>query len=367
MTSIDAQKKWLSGMTDTIGAFMQALHIPGPIGRFKPCLKGSSSAGTKAALGFSCFAHKIYYSLGIWPQLEPQDQQEWLAFIQSFQNAHGKPPNAFIDNALIEEIPLPLPLGVQLTLARMLSGIQAPRPREDAVRAETKQAIATLAQVGAKPLRPFNHFPHTPRALRRTLKKLNWRHPWSAGAQAAGLAVLVQTQAPDQDLVMTIGSFLDTMVDPGSGTYYHGNKAPERGQMINGTMKVLNALDWLAWPIHYPQHLIDTTLSQGPPPAGCHVVDWIYVVHRCGMETKHRRREIQGQCLEIIDLIKTHQNQDQGFSYEPHKAQTSYYGATISQGLDEGDIHGTCLLVWALTMIADILEWDIPGWQVIRP
>ncbi|MBF0420136.1 MAG: hypothetical protein HQL78_08225 [Magnetococcales bacterium] len=367
MTSNDTQKKWLSGLTDTIGEFMATLTIPGPAGRFKPCIKGACGAGTKAALGFSCFAHKIYYSLGLWPRLPPRDQQEWLTFIQSFQDAHGNPPNAFIDTALIEEIPPPPPLGVQLTLARMLSGVKAPRPREDAIRAETKQAIATLAQVGAKPWRPFLNFPRTPWTLRRTLKGLNWQSPWSAGAQTAGLAVLLQTQAPDSILVKTIGSFLDSVVDPVSGTYYRGNKAPERGQMINGAMKVLNALDWLEWAIHYPQRLIDTTLSQGPPPAGCHVVDWIYVVHRCGMATDHRRREIQEQCLHIIDLIQTHQNRDRGFSYQPHQAQTSYYGATISQGLHEGDIHGTCLLVWALTMIADIMEWELPGWRVIRP
>ncbi|HIJ85349.1 MAG TPA: hypothetical protein HPQ00_14250 [Magnetococcales bacterium] len=264
-------------------------------------------------------------------------------------------------------------MGIRLTLQRFLAGIKPPRPQDDAIRAETKQAIATLAQVGAKPHRVFPHFPTSDKNLLYELHHFNWFEPWSAGAQTALLAVFIQTQAPQlqqanpKNLVQTMGRFLEKMVNPQTGTYYRGKKTPVRGQMINGAMKVLNALDWLQHPIHYPEKLIDTTLEQGPPPAGCHVVDWVYVVHRCGLQTDHRKKEIQQRCREIIDLIKTHQNPDLGFSYQPHKAQSGYYNATISQGLDEGDIHGSCLLIWALTMIAHILELNLPEWKIIRP
>lgn len=378
MAITSSQKEWLSGLRDNVHGFMASLQVHHQPGRFKPCPLGSCDAGEKAALGFSCFAHKIYYSLGLLETLSPQDQTAWLDFIRAFQkpegiDPHGRWSNAFIDPGLLHAIQKPPYLGIQLTVRRFLAGIKPPQPKEDAIRAETKQAIATLAQVGANPRYPFPHFPLKRRPLRRELDRFDWSQPWTAGAKTALFAVFIQTQAPlleqvDQpSLVKTMVRFLETIVHPESGSYYRGKQSPPRGQMINGAMKVLNALDWLNQPIHYPERLIDTTLEQGPPPAGCHVVDWIYVIHRCSLQTDHRKTEIQNRCLDIIDLIKTHQNRDQGFSYQPHQAQTKYYNATISQGLDEGDIHGSCLLIWALTMIAALLEWELPGWKIIRP
>ncbi|MBF0107882.1 MAG: hypothetical protein HQL76_01720 [Magnetococcales bacterium] len=378
MTTTSSRIDWLLGLGEQMHTFLETLKVSGTPGRFKPCPRGTSGAGLDAALGFSCLAHKIHYSLGLWERRLPREQNAWTSFIQSFQNPSGDPldgswTDAFIDPGLLSGIaPPPLP-GLRTRLHHFLTGRPTPRPREDAIRSETKQAIATLAQIGLRPLRPFPHFPRSRRDLQRHLERLNWAAPWGAGAHAALLAVFVQTQAdllpasPREELAQALRHFFDALVHRESGAYFRAAAPPARGQMINGAMKILNALDWLDQPIHHPERLIDTTLMQGPPPAGCHVVDWIYVLHRCGLATHHRRREIQDRCLEIIDLIQTHHHPDGGFSYQPHIAQTSYYQATISSGLDEGDIHGSCLLIWALTMIAELLEWEIPGWKVLRP
>ena len=42
-----------------------------------------------------------------------------------------------------------------------------------------------------------------------------------------------------------------------------------------------------------------------------------------------------------------------GFSYFKNKSQIHYYGVKISKGFDEPDIHGTLLLLWAISMISD--------------
>lgn len=369
---------WLFGLSQNLLEFMETLRVHGQPGRFRPCVRGVCGAGEKAALGFSCLAHKVFFSLGLWDSLDQRDQIQWIDFIRSFQNPDGLPAtgalaNAFIDNHLLEGIREPPPLGLRLTLRHFLSGKRPPQPREDAVRAETKQAIATLAQVGVQPYYSYQYFPTCNKSLMKELNSYDWSEPWSAGAKAALLSVFIQAQAgqvpgiDNQALAQTVRRFLEKMASSATGSYHRGKRLPIRGQVINGAMKVLNALDWLEQPIHFPEKLIDTTLEQGPPPAGCHIVDWIYVLHRCGLQTDHRKKEIQEKCCEVVDLIKTHQNIDRGFSYQPHKAQTGYYNATISHGFDEGDIHGTCLLTWALTMIADILELGVPGWQVIRP
>ncbi|MEO5331175.1 MAG: hypothetical protein H7839_04065 [Magnetococcus sp. YQC-5] len=370
-------KAWLGGLRDDLAGFMDSLRVEGQPGRFLPCVQGATGAGRTACLGFSCLANKIYYTIGLWDKLGSEEQRAWLDLICSFQGntsaqASFWERDAFVDQSLLDAIPLPKERLVRRVMG-MFSGRQKTSPRSDAVLAETKQAIATLAQVGMTPRRPFLGFPLEERELLLRMRRLNWSLPWGAGAKTALLAVFIQAQGarlegvnPDA-LGAVVVRFLESMADKETGGYFLPPRCPPRGQLINGAMKVLNALDWLGEPVQYPVQLIDTCLLQGPPPAGCHVVDWVYVVHRCLMQTDHRRHEVQMQCLEIIQLIRSHQSGDRGFSYAPGQAQKGYYGAEISLGLDEGDIHGTCLLSWAIAMILDILEWGHFGWKVIRP
>jgi hypothetical protein len=374
MPPLSETKIWLSSLQEDVGQFMETLKVPGQIGHFRPCVKGPIKAGEKAALGFSCFGLKIYYSLGYWDRLSKTDQDSWLDFIRSYQILDRSAENhsSFVDPHLLAEV-IPFPKeGKKERIKRWLRREARGNPVVDAYRAETKQAIATLAQVGGSPATPFYQFPQNPKALHKRLNELPWSTPWAAGAQVALLSVFLRSQGPLLDqvdeakLIGQTGQFLEGLVDPTTGCYFRG-PPPLRGQLINGAMKVLNALDWLELPIHYPETLIDTCLEQGPPATGCHVVDWVYVVHRCLIQTNHRKGEIQAQCQLIAEMIKTHQNTDLGFSYEPGKAQQGYYRTIISQGLNEGDIHGSCLLIRALSMVVDILELDQAGWKVIRP
>jgi len=42
----------------------------------------------------------------------------------------------------------------------------------------------------------------------------------------------------------------------------------------------------------------------------------------------------------------------------PHKTNIYYYGAKITRGLNEPDIHGTCMFLWGISIISQILEID---------
>ncbi len=374
MAEISEHKIWLSGLKDEIGGFMAKLQVPGKSGHFRPVVNGATAVGERAALGFSCFGLKIFYTLGLWDELSENDRQPWLDFIRSYQilDESNENHSHFVDVHLLGGITPPRPEGMRHRVRRWIKREKKRNMVVEAMRAETKQAIATLAQVGAVPTIPYRQFPQDRTALLKRLNEFPWNLPWLAGGQTAGISVFLRSQGPLVDgvdaemLIKETFKYLDALADPKTGAYFRG-RCPERGQLVNGAMKILNALDWLDAPIHYPEQLIDTCLTQGPPHSGCHVVDWVYVAHRCLLVTQHRKAEIQQQCHNIIKMIQTHQHGDGGFSYRPGKAQQNYYGANISKGLDEGDIHGTCLLLWALSMVVDILELDLPGWHVIRP
>ena len=209
--------------------------------------------------------------------------------------------------------------------------------------------------------------------MRAYLNSFDWSLPWGAGGQTASLAVFLTTEAPRfldtkiiEKLKQEMKEFYRFLVDPASGAYFR-DREPNHGSLVNGAMKVLTALVWLAEPIHYPENLIDTVLGKTPKADGCHLVDAVYVLYRCSLRTQHRRADVEAFLYDCLWMIRDHQQVDGGFSYSRNQAQKWYYGLPVSKGLKESDLHGTFLLVWALTMIVLILWPGKFSWNVIQP
>jgi hypothetical protein len=233
-----------------------------------------------------------------------------------------------------------------------------------AVIAETKQTVATLAQVGEAARYDYRALPTMPAAVRAYLAALDWTQPWGAGGHAAVLAVFAHDTPPR---AAAISEFIDTVLDEATGAYFVG-PLPDHGQLVNGAMKVLTALDWLDVPVHRPERLIDTTLARMASAEGCHLVDAVYVLYRCAQFTSHRRDDIRAYVTLLRDMIGAHYvPAEGGFSYHVGRSQTGYYGVPITRGLAVADIHGTILLTWALAMIFELTDDDAMRWRVIRP
>jgi len=366
---------WLVGLRGRLTEYLLTLQVPGAPGRFMPCKAGATEEGQQVALGFSCFALKTYYTLGLWDTLPLEEGKAWIAFLRSFQIS-GRidfdpiSHNAFIDPPVRRYLAQATPW-----YQRLKNPFRFPDHWtywQKVIFAETKQVIATLIQVEASAQRRYQGFPLTPDALQRYLSSLDWAQPWGAGGQAAAMAVFLKKQFPthipptqQQKLIDVMDRFYAGIVNAQTGGYFIGD-VPAQGQLINGAMKVLTALDWLEIPIHDPDRLVDTCLAELPPSDGCHLVDAVYVLYRCLKQTPHRKAEVQAYSRQVLELIHLHHNPDGGFSYNIGSSQTAYYGVLIGRGLPESDIHATCLLAWALAMIDEILEAD-HGWKVIKP
>lgn len=372
-----SQKHWLQDLNDQLPTYLQRLASKSQTGRFIPCETGATELGKQLALGYSCFALKTYYMLGLWDALDTPKQAEWIRFIKSYQvkGQYGGDiltTNAFIDPALVDF------LKPRTTFRRRVAKyFKLPDKltmQQAVIIAETKQAIATLLEVGKTVDAPYAGFPRTPEGVQKHISQLNWTKPWGAGGQASALVVFLKTQAPqlmnEQDaraLVDVCKNAFTSLAKAQSGLYFAGNTSPSYDEAINGAMKVLTALDWLEMPVHYPEQLIDSCLVRLPSPEGCHLVDAVYVLYRCLQYTSHRKQEIQAYCGKVLEMIQKHYNADGGLSYSIGRSQISYYGALISNGANESDIHGTILLTWAIAMILNILEDNFLGWKVIRP
>jgi hypothetical protein len=366
MTGLDPS--WFSRCEENIPQVLRGWKIGEQPGRFAPCLRGTTAVGREMALAWSCFALKIVHTLRRWEKLSREEREEWIEFIGDFQR--GDEEAAFEDPP--EMACLRKPAGVLASLLRLVGrGPWRPDPRSILL-AETKQAIATLAEIGQAPARPFRGFPVTPDSARKWLSGLDWSKPWGAGGQSAGLAVFIASQAPrfmpERDVLElrdACRGFFNDLADPETGAYFRGAR-PAHGELVNGAMKTLMALDWLEMPIHYPDKLVSTVLAAAPKSDGCHLVDAIYVLHRA-LGRGGADARVRAFCEDAFVALQSHQHDEGGFSFYQRRAQTNYYGVPISRGLDEADIQGTCLLAWAAAMIWELVDPERARWAVLRP
>lgn len=348
--------------------FLRSLKVGSQPGRYLPCRRGATDVAREMSLAWSCFALKTTRIIRRWENLAREEREGWVEFILDFQNADEE--SAFEDPPEMAHLHRSPGLIAKL-LGLIGRGPWRPEPRSILL-AETKQAIATLAEVDAAPARPFRGFPATPEAVSAWLGAQDWSRPWGAGGQSAGLAVFVTTQAPrflpKEDattLQETCRQFFRELADPETGAYFRGPR-PAHGELVNGAMKVLMALDWLDMPIEYPEKLIATVLAAPPKADGCHLVDAVYVLHRA-LAGRGADAKVKDYCQEVFEALQTHLHLKGGFSFYQRKAQTNYYGVPISRGLDEPDIQGTCLLTWAAAMIWQLVDPERARWVVLKP
>lgn len=379
-------RDWIDQVQDQLPRYLESLRLPETPGRYRLCLEGETRLGKRAALGFSCFALKSLVMLDRWNAIRSVEQEAWVSFIQGFQTEQeDKYPHSYIDPVVIYDSDSFLRNPAQIAY-RGYAYLRNPRRiwfdlmnrealsrQEGVVLAETKQAIATLAEIGVQAGRVYTAFPDDETGLTHFLDNLDWQRPWGAGSRSAILAVFLATQAPrfldagpQERLTSRFDTYVAGLADPVSGAYFRG-PAPNHNQLINGAMKVLTGLDWLDIPIHYPEKLIDTCLAELPKSDGCHLVDAVYVLYRALQQTNHRLDDIRAYLLEVLEMVKLHFNPDGGFSYYIGRSQTAYYGVRAATGQPVSDMHGTILLLWATVMILQILEENRHGWKVIKP
>tara|TARA_Y100000816_G_scaffold64403_1_gene42666 strand:- start:7882 stop:8985 length:1104 start_codon:yes stop_codon:yes gene_type:complete len=340
---------------------------------FNPSSLGVNENGKEIELGFLCYAIKIMLTIKDQNIKENTFVQDVVNKIKSYQVLDKTQFNSyFIDKkyqqayrqknfyTLFKNI-------IKFFLKKIkFSDINPNKKFEEFIRAETKQSISTIMEFGVEPIITFDQYPKDEAQVTNFINNLDWRFPWNAGAQVAGLCVFASFDENVKDISRYVDNYLSKFVQS-DGSYYEG-KLENQSEKINGAMKVITGLDWLQIPIHKPKDLIDLCLSHNPNSEGCDIVDVIYVLYKCLQQSDYKKSEIKDYVEKLIPKIMSHYKEEEGgFSYYQNKSQEFYYGVKITNGLNEADIHGTTLLTWALSMIFSILGEPYPKWNIIKP
>lgn len=340
---------------------------------FIPTREHSTKIGKKINLGYNCYAIKLYKISNSWDNITVNKKKAWTDFILDYQNHDvDQFNNYFIDKEVFRYFNNPLT--VYRTKDNIKKIVKKLSHKDFQLRdihifktlnAENKQTISTLKEVGVEILNvPIVTFDKS-KDLESYLNLFDWSKPWDAGAQFSIYSVY--SEVYDLNLKNELIKFIETKLDFETGSYFEGRISTPR-QIINGAMKVISGLDWLENPIHFPKKLIDFCLNNRPEFEGCDLVDYVYVLYKCSLQTDYKRDEINSLLTEVLDYLKLlYFKEEKGFSYFKNKSQTHYYGINISKGKNLPDIHGTLLSVWAIVMILEVLEKNTNNYNILRP
>jgi hypothetical protein len=233
-------------------------------------------------------------------------------------------------------------------------------------RAETRQSFAALRCLGQKPNVPYLHIPYSKDGISGYVHSLNWSVPWGAGSHFSHLIFFMRMNSElFQVHSDEIGDLLECAFKEVSryrqkdGSWHREGASLPAFQKINGAMKVMTAYSVANRDdFDNSEGLIDLCFSSLNEGDACNNFNVIYVLYHCLQKTDYRRGEAIDYCLERLKMYQEYWfPQYGGFSFLPSKANRIYYGASISKGLPEPDVHGTHLFLWGIVLISDILGW----------
>lgn len=339
--------------------------------KFLPCLSGLNENGHNLELGFSTFALKI---LKMTNKLDKNttNLSLWAEYINSFQTdkLNNIPNNFYVNPAMTNSYNnYSVSDYLKDNIKKLLNNLGKKHDTHEikfikSVNAETKQAVATLIEIGHQNKKKLE-INQNKEDLDKLLNELNWDKPWSAGGQFSTYCVYTSTQ--NLKFEDTLFNFVSKIANKETGSYYFNHPSTNR-EIINGAMKVISGLSWINKDIHYPNELIDFCLKNKPILEGCDVVDYVYVLFMCSQQTNYKKKEINSVLMEtLFNLVKLYKKEEKGFSYFLNKSQTHYYGVEISSGEDCADIQSTTLCVWAIIMILKNNELINDEYNIIKP
>ncbi len=344
--------EWFPDLKENVLRFLQSLQSRTRPGFYRYSYSGDLFNETLHwGLGNSVFAAKILYMLD---SLTDQDRKNISSFINSFQDTKG-----YIFDPVVQK---------KSFIRRWYYALRSldfnNLWNEMTRRAETRQSFAALRCLGKRPENPYLHIPYTKEGIERYINSLNWEKPWGAGSHVSHLLfflhnnrVLFNVHQNDTDELIDFALEITNHYLREDGSWYATGVDMPMHERVNAAMKMMTAYDAAERNDFFcPEKLIDLCMATINDGHACNNFNIICVLYHCSRKTDYRISEIKEYCLKRLEIYKKHYWPEYGgFSFFERQANRVYYGAKISCGLKEPDIHGTVLFLWGITLITKIL------------
>lgn len=353
-------RTWIDSVIKKLPDFLNQMKDEKVPGRFRYSLSGDIKFPFSWGLGNTVFATKTYYMLN---RMDLADIGGMSRYIKSFQDN-----DSYIFDPAIQLVSWPLRILNAFRFFDFNNFLG-----EQNKRAETRQSFAALKALNDKPDNVFKHIPYSKQEISKYIHSLDWSKPWGAASHFSHLVFFLTMNKELFQYKETLTNNLLKYVfeelekyNQDDGSWYKSGICIEDYQKVNGGMKMMTAFgNYNKITFKKPEKLIDLCFSTLNSGNACNHFNLICLLYNCSEKTHYKNKEILLYFEERLKLYKEHWHDDAGgFSFYPKHANRIYYGAYISKGLPEPDIHGTHLFLWGIVLICKALGWDEYG---LRP
>lgn len=309
----------------------------------------------KIPLVNSVFALKIISMLNL-----PIDKKNIIKHILEFQNEAGK----FNDDSF----------NISFELNKIFHSLRL-FPKKSNLKAlielaHTRQSYAALIQSGFIPKNILDYEFITKNSIYNFMHSLDWKNPWSAGSHFSHHIFFLNLIKIKNERESSY--FNDELIDYSfevlqkeflldSGFWGLEENISEI-EKINGVMKIFTAIDICKREIETKyESIIDSCLKKGYQSSrhACDDFNLLFVLYKSSLKTKYRFDEIQKFSLDFLKKISQYYwPKLGGFSFYKNCAQHTFMGSRISAGYPEPDLHGTLMMLWSISIISKINNWD---------
>jgi hypothetical protein len=341
--------EWIAEVKARLPAFLRSMQGTERPGFYRYSYSGDRyTERSEWGLGNTVFAAKCWYTIGAIGSLDGDHRDAMCAFIRSFRDRDG-----LIYDRFLRRRALAHDLAVTLRGRRWRDP-----PWAQAKRAESRQAYSALMLLGDPAEPPTFRFMASSSAVARFIDQLDWTQPWSAGSHVSHLLFfLTHGSHPDREALIDQVVARVHDLQRADGAWYVGE--PDLSQKINGAMKVITGLK-VAGRTNFDRArpLIDLCLAAAQDSHACDNFNVVYVLeYATNLAHGYRDDDVQRFCLDRLNVYRRyHHPETGGFSFWEGAANERYYGALVSEGHDEPDLHGTALFMWGLAVIAQLLR-----------
>lgn len=353
---------WIFELKHKVPLFLEKLKCKRVLGFFHYSLSGDLyDENVRWGLGNTVFAAKIFYTIDIIDILPREDIDSMADFIKSFQKRDGSIYDPLITRRVFLN---KLSCIRHLDFKGLMDNVEVQQTR----RAETRQSFSSLLLLKSPPNYSYLQIPYSFEEVGKYLNALDWAMPWGAGSHFSHLLFFYKINGEEfnihrdetNELINFAIEFINELQSPDDGSWYKGR--PSIQQKVNGAMKVITGLKSVnTVTFKYPEKLIDLCLKAIHDAHACDNFNSIYVLKYANELTQgsYKFKEIEEFCYNRLRIYKRYYYPNiGGFSFLPGKSNEVYYGAKITKGLNEPDIHGTVMFLWGIAIISQILGID---------
>jgi len=340
---------WIYELPASVPRFLNQLKSDQHPGFFHYSLSGDIPEHNSSwGLGQTVFATKILHILDLLDNLPDDQHRDLTNFINGFKHS---------DHTIFDPL-----IKRRAWLTEKIQAFTSTRFNnffhQLVISAETRQSMNALHLLNQPAVSPTKFVPATTAHIDKFLSSLDWSKPWAAGSHFSHLMFFLQhsRQTNSQPLIRHATSWLNN-IERADGTWHTGH--PNTQHRINGAMKVITGLRAANLkPLSQPQSLIDLALQVPTADDACSNFNSIYVLADASRALpNYRAADIKRFAQQRLAIYRQHYwPKLGGFSFFPRHANTHYYGAKITRGLAEPDIHGTIMFLWGVSLIRQLLD-----------